>query len=85
MLWLIVNQGPAGFDPKTFQGSFLSFLSFADYLVPLAVLEAYLYARDRSGSAGKYAMAVGLLLLTIAMGVGIFGATMGMWLPRMKG
>lgn len=85
MLWLIVNRGPAGFDPKTFQGPFLSFLSFADYLVPLAVLEIYLRVKARSGSAGKYAMAVGLLILTIAMGVGIFGATMGMWLPRMKG
>jgi hypothetical protein len=27
-------------------------------------------------------MAAGLLILTIAMCIGIFGATMGMWLPR---
>ncbi len=82
MFWLIVHQGPAGFNPKTFQGPFLSFLSFADYLLPLAVLEIYLRVKDRSGAPGKFAMAAGLLVLTIAMGIGIFGATMGMWLPR---
>jgi hypothetical protein len=30
----------------------------------------------------RYAMATGLALLTLAMGAGIFAATMGMWLPR---
>ena len=82
MFWLIVQQGPAGFNPKTFQGPFLSLLSFAGYLLPLAVLEIYLRVKDRSGAPGKFAMAAGLLVLTIAMGIGIFGATMGMWLPR---
>lgn len=81
-LWLIVNQGPAGFDPKTFQGPFLSFLSFAQYLVPLAVLEVYLRTQDRAGTSGRLAMATGLFVLTVAMGAGIFGATMGLWLPR---
>lgn len=81
-LWLIVNQGPAGFDPKTFQGPFLSFLSFAQYLVPLAALEIYLRTKDRAGTSGRFAMATGLFVLTVAMGVGIFGATMGLWLPR---
>jgi hypothetical protein len=33
---------------------------------------------------GKFAMATGLLVLTVAIGVGIFGATMGMWLPVSK-
>lgn len=81
-LWLILNQGPAGFDPKTFEGPFLSFLSFAQYLVPLAVLELYLRTQDRGGASSRIIMAAGLLLLSVAMGVGIFGATMGLWLPR---
>lgn len=82
MFWLIVNQGPAGFDPKTFLGPFLDFLAFAQYLVPLGVLQLYFYTQDRAGSRGKFAMAAGLIVLTIAMGIGIFGAAMGMWLPR---
>lgn len=80
--WLIVNQGPAGFDPKTFTGSFLSFLAFAQYLLPLVVLELYLRTQDRAGTSGRLAMAACLSVLTVAMGIGIFGATMGLWLPR---
>lgn len=80
-LWLIINQDPAGFNPDTFQGPFLSFLSFAQYLVPLAVLELYLRTQDRGGALNRIVMAAGLLVLTVAMGVGIFGATMGLWLP----
>jgi hypothetical protein len=83
MLWVFLNRGPAGFDPKTFTGPFLSFLAFADYLLPLAVLEIYLRVRERAGAPARFAMAAGLVVLTLAMGVGIFIATMGMWLPRM--
>lgn len=83
MFWLVVNRGPVGFDPDTFQGPFLDFLSFAEYLVPLAVLEVYLRTRERAGTLGQLAMAGGLVVLTFATGVGIFGATMGMWLPHM--
>ena len=83
MFWIAVNQGPAGFDPKTFTGPFLSFWSFADYLLPLAILELYLRTKERAGATGRFAMAVGLLVVTLAMGTGIVVAMMGMWLPRM--
>lgn len=83
MFWVVVNQGPAGFDPKTFTGPFLTFLSFADYLLPLAILELYLRTKERAGVTGRFAMAAGLAVLTLAMGVGIFAASMVMWLPRM--
>lgn len=82
MLWIVLNHGPAGFDPKTFRGPFLSFLSFASYLLPLAVLEIYLRTKDRAGAPGRVAMAGALLVLTVGMGVGIVAATMLMWLPR---
>lgn len=83
MFWIAVNQGPAGFDPKTFTGPFLSFWSFADYLLPLAILELYLRTKERAGATGRFAMALGLFVVTLAMGTGIVVATMGMWLPRM--
>lgn len=83
MLWLVLNQGPVGFDPKSFEGPFLTFLSFAQYLLPLAVLELYLRTKARAGARGQLAMAGSLFVLTLAMGVGIVAATMGMWLPRL--
>jgi hypothetical protein len=85
MFWLLVNQRPVGFDTKSFTGPFLSFLSFADYLLPLAVLELYFQAQDRGGAVARRAMAAVLVLLTLAMAAGIFAATMGMWMPRISG
>lgn len=80
MLWVLLNKGPAGFDPKTFQGPFLTVWAFGQYLLPLAVLELYMRARDRGGAPARLAMAAGLFVLTVATGVGIVVATMGLWL-----
>lgn len=66
--------------PPLASAPFLTFLSFARYLLPLAVLELYLRTQDRAGAPSRIAMAAGLFVLTVAMGVGIFAATMGMWL-----
>jgi uncharacterized membrane protein len=82
MFWIFVNKGPVGFDPATFQGPFLNCLSFAQYLLPLAVLELYLRAQDRGSVICLIAMATGLLALTVAMSVGIFAAAMILWLPH---
>jgi len=83
MLWLVVFQRPVGFDPKTFEGPLLTLLAFAQFLLPLAVLEVYLHARDGASTPYRIAMAAGLFVLTVAMAAGIFGAFMGMWLPRL--
>lgn len=84
MLWLVVNKRPAGFDPVTFQGPFLTFLAFAQFLLPLAVLELYLRARDGASAPRRAVMAAGLCALTLAMGGGIAAAFMGMWLPHLQ-
>jgi hypothetical protein len=82
MFWIAVNGGPAGFNPKTFTGPVLDVWSFADYLLPLAVLELYRRTKESAGTCGRFAMAATLVILTLAMGVGIVVAAMGMWLPR---
>lgn len=81
MFWLGVNGGPVGFDPKTFTGPFLTFLGFAQYLLPLAMAEAYLRARA-GGAVARLAAAAVLGALTTAMAFGILVATKVMWLPR---
>jgi uncharacterized membrane protein len=83
-LWLLIHQGPAGFDLDTFQGPTLTFLSFANSLIPLAVLELYLRAQSSAGTRGPLAMAATLFVLTVAMGIGILAATMAMWLPLIR-
>jgi tetratricopeptide (TPR) repeat protein len=83
-LTLLVFRGPFGFDPTTFTGPFPTFMSFAQYLLPLAVLEIYLRAQDRPGALGRMAAAGMLFILTLGMGAGIFAVTMAMWVPQVK-
>ena len=83
MLWIFLNDGPAGFNPDTFRGPFLDFWAFGQYLLPLAFLELYLYARDQAEAPGRFIMAGVLVGLTVAMGIGIFAATVGLWWPRL--
>ena len=83
MLWTFLSSGSIDYDPKVFSSPIFPFITFGQYLVPLAVLELYFRAQDRAGARGKFAMAGGLFIVTILMGVGIFAATFGMWLPRL--
>lgn len=80
MSWLAVNGGPVGFDPKSFTGPFLTFLAFAQYLLPLALAEAWLRAR---GTVPRLAVAGALVLSAGAMALGILVAARVMWLPRL--
>ena len=64
-------------------GPFLTFLAFAQFLLPLAVLEAYLRARDGRSVGGRFAVAAALVLATAAMAVGILVAARVLWLPRL--
>ncbi len=80
-LWIVLNHGPAGFDPKTFTGPFITFLSFADYLLPLAALEGYLRAQN-AGPRAQLAMTAALAALTLATAAGVACATLILWLPR---
>jgi uncharacterized membrane protein len=83
-LSLFLNHGPFGFDPSTFSGPFLTFITFAQYLLPLAVLELYLRAKESPAALPRMATAGVLFTLTLAMGAGIFAVTMGAWLPEVK-
>jgi hypothetical protein len=83
MAWVGFNGGPVGFDPQTFTGPFLTVLSFAQTLLPLAVLELYLHAQDSRRPAARFATAATLAMLTFAMAFGIFVAVNVMWLPRL--
>ncbi len=77
-----VNGGPVGFDPKTFSGPFIDFLAFAQYLLPLALAESYFRAQ-RAGTLQRWGMAVVLGISALVTAVGIVGAAMGLWLPRL--
>jgi Predicted membrane protein (DUF2306) len=83
MLWLVIHQAPVGFDPDTFEGPFLNFLYVLVYIMPQVFVEMYFRAKESENKNFKFGMSVFLFIVTLGMVVGIFGATMGMWLPKL--
>lgn len=89
-LYLVVSASlfiRAGFFFAAFAPNpdkFFTFISFAQYLVPLAVLEIYLRTQDRGRAPARFAMAAGLFVLTVALAAGIVAVAVGGWLPNIK-
>ena len=83
MAWILANQGPIGIG-EDFDGPFVRLWAFGCYLAPLAMLEIYLRAGSGTARSAKLAAAGLLLVVTAGVGVGIVGAAMGMWLPRVS-
>ncbi len=81
MLWLLLNQGPAGFDPETFTGPALTVLAFAQTLLPLAVLELYLRAQRAAGATHACLVGAALLVAAVATLAGSLAAATLMWWP----
>jgi hypothetical protein len=83
LAWMIIRGLLGG--RESLDGPFGSFLDFGCYLVPLAVLELYLRAKESGTPNGRFAMAGSLVVLTVLMGVGIFGIATFMWWPLLEG
>lgn len=81
MFWILANQGPVGIGDD-FDGPFVRIWAYGCYLLPIAILALYLRAQDRPTPALKLTTTAILGALTLAMAVGIIGATLGMWLPQ---
>lgn len=85
MAWLAVHQRPAGFDPETFQGSFLTALAIGVYvLLPLGVLQLYFAASDRGNTLARLGGTAVMAGVTGVILLGVFAAAMGLWLPRLQ-
>lgn len=83
MGWATLTGG-WGIDWETFTGPFVYALGVGQYLLPLAMLQWYFHCQEREAGHGmQLAFVATLVPLTLFMAIGIFAATMGMWLPRM--
>lgn len=83
MAWTMLTGG-IGIEWESFTGPFLYFLGFAQYALPLAMLEWYFYCqRNQEATGVHFAFAGTMVAMTAVTGIGVFAATMGMWLPRM--
>src|SRR5579864_1126265 len=83
-LWFMIWRAPVGLDPTTFTGPLPTTLTYAQLLIPLAVLEIYFRAQDRPGALRRMATAGMLFVLTLAMLAGLFAVTMADWVPKVE-
>ncbi len=77
MAWLFI-ENVCGFSVA----HFFDFWSFGSFLFPLFILELYFRTKSRNTALLKTSTALLLFVATTLMGLGIFLATKGMWLPR---
>lgn len=83
MAWFIVMGGPVGINIESFSGPFLTVLAFCVYVLPVFVLELYLRANSAERPAVKYFCSSVMCLICAVLAIGIFGASVGLWLPRL--
>lgn len=82
MAWVLIMGGPVGMN-QAMNGPVDIVFAFGQYLIPLAILELYLWARRSGGPSAKLIVAAVVCVATLVMAVGIAGAYMGMWAPYM--
>ncbi len=59
------------------------FIGTASALAAGLAVPRALRAQDRGTATARYMMAAVLAVLTLGTAIGVFGAVMGMWLPRL--
>lgn len=81
---VMLFQGPVPGVVDTLDGPTDLAISFACYLIPLTVLELYFLAKRSDSAAAKW-VASGLVLVAAGVtAVGVFGAAMIFWIPRLS-
>jgi hypothetical protein len=81
--WIAINDGIVGFDPRTMRGPALWALACGEWLVPLAILEAYFRAEMARNDTNRYMVATLITAFALATGYGVYRAAIGMWLPAL--
>lgn len=80
--WFMATGG-IGIDMETFSGPALYVIHFAQYLVPLAILQLYFWAQRPQNKSHRGKVATLIFFGTACMAVGIFGISAFSWIPRM--
>ena len=81
MAWFMVNQGPLG-NTRLIDGPADIAISFASYLLPMAIAELAFWSERRRSSLTTLIAAIGVTLLALLTTLGVYAATTMMWLPR---
>jgi uncharacterized membrane protein len=80
----MIAAGTGTFDLSALKGSVLTFVTFGQYIIPLAVLELYFWTQLRGGRAASLAMAAGLVAISLTMCAGVAAASIGIFVPSIR-
>ena len=83
MAWIILNQGPVGITDNL-DGPFDRVWSLVHFILPLVLLEGYMYVHSSTNRSLQQMGAVMLFIITVITAIGIFGAASLMWYPRIN-
>lgn len=81
MGWFMINQGPLG-NTALIDGPADIAISFASYLLPMAIAELAFWAERRRSSLATLVGAIGVSLLAALTTLGVYAASTMMWIPR---
>ena len=80
----MIAAGTGTLDISALKGSVLTYLTFGQYVVPLAVLELYFWTQRSGGRAARLAMASGLVVISLITGAGVAAASIGIFVPSIR-
>jgi len=80
----MIASGTGAFDVSVLKGSVLTFVTFGQYILPLAVLELYFWTQLRGGRAENLVMAAGLVAISLTMCAGVAAASIGIFAPSIR-
>ena len=80
----MVLAGTGSADFSVIRGPVLTIMGFAQYCVPLAVLELYFLAKSHGGAPARVSMAAALVLITLVMGAGFAAASVAIYVPNIR-
>jgi uncharacterized membrane protein len=81
--WVVVSRSLLRVG-DSHDGQFFGLWIYGCFVAPLAILELYLRAKESAGTRGRFAMAGGLVVLSLLTAIGIFGALNFFWLPLLR-
>lgn len=84
MAWFFVNQGANG-NNNTLDGPADIAISFSCYLLPMLFAQLYFWARKQRSSILVWSTNLLLLVAVLITAIGVFSASIMMWLPRIIG
>ena len=83
MGWYMVNQGPNG-NTKNVDGPMDIFLSFACYLLPMAIVELYFWLKKQNQSNRIWIATAAVAFGAVVTLIGVVSAILAMWSPRIS-